>query len=128
MYLKIIIILMLFSFSALAGEFTDDAETVAPYRLTGQDLLIACSSSSLTHTGRRRKNYCQGFISGVEEGIRFYTFKQLVSKQPPFCAPPDITSRQLARAYIKYAAKKKTGLDKPAAEVVLEALKNTFPC
>ena len=128
MYIPLFVILTILSFPLAAAETTTDSETYFPYRLSGNDLLTACSSSSITHTGRRKVNYCHGFVSGVEEGIRLYGSQY--SKQPSqlFCVPPGTTSRQMATAYVKYASGKNRNLGKPAVLVVVEALKNAFPC
>ena len=128
MYLRISLILAMVAAPLAAADMTADSETVTPHRLTGQNLLIWCSSSSLTHTGRRRNRYCHGFVSGVEEGIRAMESAQSDNPKTLFRVPPGTTSRQLAKAYVDYATKNTARLYRPAAEVVLEALKNTFPC
>ncbi len=91
-------------------------------------VLATQTGSSLTHSGRQRNRYCHGFVSGVEEGIRAMESAQLDNPKTLFCVPPGTTSRQLAKAYVDYATKNKARLYRPAAEAVLEALKNAFPC
>jgi hypothetical protein len=44
------------------------------------------------------------------------------------CVPPRKSSRELAGAYLNYAAMKNVDLDKPAVMVVVEALEAAFPC
>ena len=95
-----------------------------PQQMTAKELLLACSSSAMTSTGRQRQRYCYGFVSGVEESLRLFgreTGKRL-------CVPPQKSSRELASAYLNHAAMKNVDLDKPAVMVVVEALEAAFPC
>ena len=101
--------------------------TYFPQQLSARELLVSCASSSLTDTGRQRRRYCAGFISGVEEAVR------LVPGASPagpagFCVPPRTTSTQLRNAYIRYGGRPRTDLDRPAAMVVIEALQEAYPC
>jgi hypothetical protein len=102
----------------------DEPAAVHPQQLSARDLLQACASSALTATGRERRRYCDGFVSGVEEGIR-------LGVQAPgmnICVPPDISSRRLSEAYIRYAADHRNDLGRPAAVVVMDALRETYSC
>jgi len=128
MYVLFSLILAMIAAPLAAADMTAQSESVTPHRLTGENLLTWCASSSLTHTGRRRNRYCHGFVSGVEEGIRAMEAARSASSAPLFCVPAGTTSRQLAKAYVDYTAKNKSGLDRAAAKVVLEALKDRFPC
>lgn len=72
--MKITKICMLFFLAwgaATVKAETDTTQSIFPQQLTARDLLIFCSSSSLTAVGRSRQRYCWGFISGVEETLRF---------------------------------------------------------
>jgi hypothetical protein len=55
------------------GARVETEEMVAefPQQQTAHDLLTACASSSISNLGRCRRKYCAGFVSGVEEAIRF---------------------------------------------------------
>ncbi len=128
MYLRVLFIMALIWTPLAASDMTAEAESVNPYRLTGEVLKRWCASSSLTNRGRWRNRYCDGFVSGVEEGMRAIGLAQADNPQSHFCVPPGTTSRQLAKAYVGYATKQKNGLDRPAAQVTLEALKSTYPC
>ena len=113
--------------SALAIDETETNQPIFPQRLTAHNLLTYCASSSLTELGRTRQRYCLGFISGVEETVRL----PLLSSQPfaqNICVPKGVSSRNLARAYTKYAGRKDSNLERPAAKVVVEALANAYPC
>lgn len=118
---------LLFSPLVFSQPELSDADKYFPQQLSAKDLLIACSSSSLTNLGRERQKYCHGFISGVEEAVRLLG---LNSKKVAnyFCTPPSLSSRDLAKSYLKYAAKNDTVLTKPAALVVVESLAIDYPC
>jgi hypothetical protein len=115
---------MVVALPLLAQEPTVETDIYFPQRMTAKELLLACSSSTLTSTGRQRQRYCYGFVSGVEESLR------LVGRETGrrLCVPAQKSSRELAGAYIRYAARKNIDLGKPAAMVVVEALEAAFPC
>lgn len=96
-----------------------------PQQMTAKELLVTCSSSYMTRSGRERKKYCSGFISGVEEATRLHN-KQASS--PQICLPKGKTSSQYTDIYMNYASRKTTDLSKPAALIVIEALQWAFPC
>lgn len=118
------LVALLLGAAAIADEPAGDAEVYFPERLTAQELLAHCLSSSLTDRGRQRQRYCWGFVSGVEEALR-------LSSDPgtsAFCVPPVETARTLAQAYIRYAGRRSTELTRPAARTVIEALRAHYPC
>lgn len=118
---------LLFAPLAFGQQETADSDNYFPQQLKAKDLLIACSSSSITNLGRERQKYCHGFISGVEEAVRLLA-QDSSSSTNKICAPDNLTSRNLAKSYTRYAAKKTTDLSKPAAMVVVEALTEDYPC
>ena len=85
-----------------------------PQQQTARDLLTACASSSISNIGRARRKYGAGFVSGVEEAIRFES--QLLETESRICPITDIISQQLADAFIRYATANTKQLDKPAVE------------
>jgi hypothetical protein len=97
-----------------------------PQQQSARDLLRTCSASLLTSAGRERRRYCSGFISGVEETLRL--MGRAASQDIRVCPPPRITARALAQVYIRYGATHGGELDKPAAEVAVQALTHAFPC
>ena len=117
---------MLIVMDAGAQVETEEIVPEFPQQQTARDLLTACASSSISNLGRARRKYCAGFVSGVEEAIRFKS--QLLGANSRICPSRDITAQQFADAYIKYANTHANELDKPAVEVVFEALKQAFPC
>lgn len=116
------------SFQLSAQEQTPDTDGYFPQQITAKELKILCAASALTSTGRERRRYCSGFVSGVEEGVRLLERQQTGSTRPSLCIPPGTTSRAFGNAYIKYVSRRDVNLDRPAALVVLEALQATFPC
>jgi len=117
---------MLLAFPTFASN--SDADDYFPQRMSAQDLLTACASSSISTTGRVRRRYCDGFISGVEESMRLYKLRYSTETMPTICVPNGTTSRALADAFIKYASANGNELQQPAAAVVLQALQHHFAC
>jgi hypothetical protein len=112
----------LFGWSAVAAQdAVENAESFFPQQLTARELLTHCVSSSLTRRGREQQRYCRGFVSGVEEALR-------LSTAAPLCVPPGEAARNIADAYIRYAGRRTTDLEKPAALIVVEALEDAYPC
>ena len=87
-----------------------------------------CASSALTAKGRIQRRYCDGFVSGIEEGMRLYALRNPGESGVAFCVPAGTSSRALSEAFIQYAASKGVDLAQPAAAVVYEALQNRFAC
>ncbi len=112
----------------MANDETETNQPIFPQQLTARNLLTYCASSSLTDLGRTRQRYCWGFISGVEESMRLPQYALLQSTTSAICVPKGVSSRNLAKAYTKYAGKKGSDLDRPAAQVVVEALTTSYPC
>jgi len=120
--LDLIIFLFLFAKNVFASE-----DTIFPQQVTAKELLKYCASSFLTPTGRTRREFCYGFVSGVEETERFLN-GDLSSKQPFICLPKGNTAYEYAKVFIQHANKKKTDLNRPAVIVVMEALEENFRC
>ncbi len=118
--------LLLLVLNAVAETDTDQVIPEFPQQQTARDLLTACASSTISNLGRARRKYCAGFVSGVEEAIRFKS--QLLGAEIRICPASGITAQQFAEAYLKYANTHPRELDKPAVEVVFNALKRAFPC
>lgn len=128
MRLIVFFLLTTMAFSLNAMEPDEKEDSYFPQRLLANELLVACTSSSLTGLGRSKQRFCQGFISGVEEGVRLYVHQSEAIASSGFCVPSKTTSKQLANAYIRYASRNQPDLNRPASLVVVEALKNEFPC
>ena len=108
-----------------AGEQPDDNGRFFPQKLTAQDLLYACASSSLTSKGRERQRYCTGFISGVEETLRYYGTGESAAT---YCFPQGMTARSYGDIFIKYASRPGADTGRPAVVVVQEAFTDAFSC
>lgn len=112
-----------------AAAFAEQAETMEPLfpqQQSARDLLYTCASSRLTGTGRERRRYCAGFVSGVEEAERVLHPDRGLERS--FCTPTDVSASDLASAFVKYGAEHDDELDWPAARVVLLALEHAYPC
>ena len=109
---------------------TDDGEEVFPQQINARKLMTFCASSALTAKGRSQRRYCDGFVSGVEEGIRLRKFAHPANSDVDvaFCVPAGTSSRALSEAFVRHATSKGVDLEQPAAAVVLEALQNRFAC
>lgn len=101
-------------------------EAQFPQQQSAGDLLRACASSRLSQTGRERRRYCAGFVSGVEEAVRLLQRSgQLDSR---VCPPANVSASSLAGVYVAYGAGHEGELRRPAAEMVLHALSEAYPC
>ncbi|WP_426415678.1 Rap1a/Tai family immunity protein [Aestuariirhabdus sp. LZHN29] len=112
-----------FSWPLLAKEL--ESETFFPQQMDAGQLLMQCSSSSMTPSGRKRQRYCDGFVSGVEETLRLADQRH---NKTTLCVKAGVKARELSKAYVSYANSHKTDLEKPAAAVVMDALNASFPC
>ena len=98
-------------------------EAPVPSQQTADYLLKACTSSTLTPSGRLRRQYCAGYLAGVEETLRVVT-----PSQAGFCPPDTVTTRQLASAYTRHVTGNPQSADRPAAIVAAKALREAYPC
>ena len=124
----IFVLIAVFVLPAVAQQPGEDLDTYFPQQLSARDLLIACTSSSLTATGRLRQRYCRGFVSGVEEAVRLQLSRDAAESHSLFCVPAGTTARALADTFIRYASDSDIELDRPSALIVLEALAMAYPC
>jgi hypothetical protein len=104
----------------------EEMEPQFPQQQTAGDLLTACASSRLSNVGRERRRYCAGFVSGVEEAIRLLAHTG--RSEFRLCTPAEVSASALADVYVKYGARHQGELADPAAEVVLHALREAYPC
>lgn len=110
-----------------AQEDGGDSLEYFPQQLTASRLLYYCAGSSLTGSGRERVKTCAGFISGVEEGVRLLEARKLVRAPTGICVLKGTSSSSFAETYRKYAVKRSDD-DAPAAAVVLDVLRQAYPC
>lgn len=111
----------------LAAQEDGDALEYFPQQLTASRLLYYCAGSALTASGRERVKTCAGFISGVEEGVRLLEGRQLLKEPSGICVPKGTSASRFAATYRKYAAKRADD-NSPAAAVVLDVLRQAYPC
>ncbi len=121
----LITLMALLIVTPVLAETSTEEEVFFPQQQSAQQLLMLCASSSMTPSGRKRQKYCDGFVSGVEEALRF-------SSQPAgknrLCVPKDIPAYRLRKAFTQYANSHEADLVKPAVAVVVDALTSSFPC
>ena len=119
-------ILLGFPLSVAAQELVVEDETRFPQQMSAKDLQRACASSSLSDTGRQRRRYCVGFISGVEEGVRVLHKQHMLEMS--ICLPEKVSGRTLTNVFLKHTTDNPGQLERPAAQVVIDALSQTYPC
>jgi len=107
---------------------TSDDEAVFPQQMNARQLMTFCASSALTSKGRAQRRYCDGFVSGIEEGMRLYKLTYPSDSDVEVCVPAGTSSRALSQVFIQHASSKGRDLEQPAAAVVLEALQQRFSC
>jgi hypothetical protein len=117
---------LLLAVNLVRGGQPDENGSYFPQKLTAQDLLYACAASSLTSQGRERQRYCRGFISGVEETIRYYGTGE--STLAAYCFPQGMSARNYGDVFIKYASRKNIDTGRPAVVVVQDAFADAFSC
>ena len=119
-------LLSLLPLLALGQQSVTQEQTLFPQQLSASRLLEACASSLLTPTGRERRKYCAGFVSGVEEAVRI--LQEQHKLEASVCLPKGLSAKALSDVFINYSANRRHQLDKPAAVSVLEALTDAWPC
>ena len=127
MRIPVLVLASLLTTSLWAQESGGDGEDYFPQQFTASELLYACASSSLSNRGRERRRFCGGFISGVEESLRLLDARQGLKVPSGICVPKGVSASAFAEAYRKYALDRKDA-DAPAAAVVIEALRDAYPC
>ena len=127
MRLLIVITGLLIGGFAWANQESEPAEQYFPQQITAKKLLVYCASSAMTKAGRERRQYCAGFVSGVEESVKLLGGASPVSA-PRICVPEGASARKIAESYSDYALPRQGSMDRPAAAVVIEALLDRYPC
>ena len=122
----IVLILLGNPLLALAQEVAVEEEAGFPQKMNAQDLQRTCAASSLSDTGRQRRRYCVGFISGVEEGVRVLHKQHMLEMS--ICLPDKVSGRTLTNVFLKHTTDNPDQLEKPAAQVVIDALSKNYPC
>lgn len=127
MRLLIVIAGLLIGGAVWANQESDPAQQYFPQQITAKKLLVYCSSSAMTRAGRERRQYCAGFVSGVEESVRLLGGGPSGSMRG-ICVPEGVSARKIAEGYVDHALPRQASMDKPAAAVVIEALRDKYPC
>ena len=122
----LICLLTLLPLSAFAQKPVETTSEYFPQQMSARNLLTTCASSAMTSTGRERRRYCWGFVSGVEETMRHMKLRH--SLKMTACVPAGVSAKALADVFIRFAANRQSDLDLPAAALVRQALINAYPC
>ena len=69
---------------------------------------------------------CVAFIRGVTETHTALVLKKKI--EPIYCKPARISDGDIGRMYVKYAKKHPPRSNISESEILLEALKETYPC
>jgi len=112
----------------LSAEESVASDTIFPQKLTAGQLQVSCAASAMSATGRQRQRYCEGFLSGIEEGVRVLGLISRLETAPSLCVPADVSARKMRSAFVKTSALMKPSKDKPAAMFAMEVLEKSFPC
>ena len=118
---------LLMVISAAANEEAEVTEQYFPQQISAKKLLVYCASSAMTKSGRERRQYCAGFVSGVEEAVRLLHLNQPAAGYR-ICVPEGTSAREIAKGYIGYASTRQKNIDQAAVMIVIEALQNRYPC
>mgnify|MGYP003703210173 CR=1 FL=1 len=124
--LSLLITLVLPSAAQAQAQAPEEMEPQFPQQQSAGDLMRACASSRYTRAGRERRRYCAGFVSGVEEAIRL--LEHTGRSEFRLCTPITVSASSLAEVYMKYGEGHEGERADPAAEVVLHALREAYPC
>jgi hypothetical protein len=84
--------------------------------LTGEALLRSCADPSA--------NSCWTYVAGVSDGV-------LAASAPgakPYCLPGELEAGDLVVAVRRYLVRHPEGRQRPAASIVLDALRSGYPC
>ena len=107
--------------------------------MDGNVLLDRCRSGDLVP-----KSLCAGYITGVNDGARFgyataifhydrdsfFTagLDRTVSRRIEYCLPENSTVRQTVDVVVDFLARNPQRRHEPGSVLIIDALKNAFPC
>lgn len=124
----ILLLLWVISTPVPAAEMKADYDIVFPQKLTANELQVFCAASSMSNTGRQRQRYCEGFLSGIEEGVRVLGLIHRKEMTPSLCMPADISAREMRSAFVRNSVGMEPAKDKPSAMFAIEVLEKSYPC
>ena len=93
--------------------------------LTGESLAFACAGNvpglKKDRDSDKRVELCNIYINAWDDTVSAFM------RTRPFC-PPGVTIKEMSVIFFDYLATHKEARDLPAAEAVMQALKDKFPC
>jgi len=128
MRLLLLVILCLSANAVLSAEQEVPTDVVFPQKLTAAELRVYCAASAISATGRQRQRYCDGFLSGMEEGIRVLGLISGNKGVATLCVPASVSAREMRAAFVKHSAALNPPTDKPAVRYAIEVLEKAYPC
>lgn len=124
----LLVLFCMISTSTLAAEMKAAPDIVFPQKLTAEELQMFCAASGMSSTGRQRQRYCEGFLSGIEEGVRVLGLISGTETTPALCMPADVSGRQMRIAFVRNSVSMDPAKDKPSALYAIEVLEKSYPC
>jgi len=87
-----------------------------PATQTGEALARSCANPSA--------DSCGTYVAGVSDGV----LAASAAGAKPYCLPGELEAGDLAVAVRRYLAQHPEGRQRPAARIVLDALRTGYPC
>jgi hypothetical protein len=85
-----------------------------------------------TKTESQHSIECTAYVEGVDEGVSVeVTFARQIASNPPpklYCRPENSTAGQLVRITLKYIRNHPEDAHQPTVVLIVEALREAFPC
>jgi hypothetical protein len=118
-------------FLALAAPAQSHGTYVATvFGPSGSDLIEHCRQAAKIQRKEQADAYdatdCISFISGVVDGGQFAAKGD--RRLFPVCFPPDVDGSQMAKIVVKYGDEHPQKLNNGGAYIVINALRQAFPC
>lgn len=123
-----LVLLCMIAIPIPAAEERVASDTIFPQKLTAGELQVFCAASVMSKTGRQRQRYCEGFLSGIEEGVRVLGLISKMETAPSLCMPADVSAWQMRSTFVKNSAAMKPAKNKPSAMFAIEVLEKSYPC
>jgi len=100
---------------------------------TGEDVQSKCKQV-IQGTPSFSSGFCAGFVGGVMEAQTMWEVWEgkgtALRKNPDlsFCLPERVTNDQIIKIFVKHLDDHPEELHKPAALILVQSLRGTFPC
>ncbi len=95
------------------NRFTEGGKT---FSQDGTSLMTDCMSK--VEQDPAASMFCAGYVEGIAD----------VLSDSAICISPEVDGKQLVNAVVRYTEKHQEALHRPASRIVVEALKEQYPC